>query len=142
MLEFAVLVWHIGDVVRKMREAYVDKATGHCGLSQRELADRAGIRPNTLGDLERNVSNFSRETLHKVTLALNITIEGLYAQLPGVSLPVTTDPVDAETIGRYLQLDPSHRRVVSLLVDTLGHFPDRAVLHHADHAEPTPRSGT
>jgi transcriptional regulator with XRE-family HTH domain len=111
MTRSGVLEWHIGDVVRKLREA--------CGLSRNELADRAGIRPNTLGEVERNVSNFERETLAKVAIALNVTVEGLYAQLPGVSVPVTTDPADAETIARFLKLEQDQRRTVRVVVDQL-----------------------
>lgn len=142
-----VIVWHIGDVIQKLREAYVvDKATGRCGLSRKELADKAGIRPDTLGELERNVSNFEQGTLAKVAVALNVTIEGLYAQIPGVSLPVTTDPVDAETIARFLKLEADQKLVVRKIIDQLGLFPDRqrAVSPNdaAQNPESTPRSGT
>lgn len=111
------LVWHIGDVVRKLREAQQ--------LSRKELADLAGIRQNTLGDLERNVSNFERETLRKVAIALSVTVDGLYGEVPNIKLSPSIDPVDAETIARYLKLERDQRNAVRIVVDQLGLFPDR-----------------
>lgn len=117
MAETAFVVWHIGDVVRKLREAR--------GLSQRALATAARIRPNTLGELERGMSNFERETLQKVAIALHVTIDGLYAELPSLKLSPNIDPADAETIARYLKLERDQRNAVRIVVDQLGLYPDR-----------------
>lgn len=137
MLRLSVLLWHIGDVVRKHREAR--------GWSRKQLAHRAEIRQNTLGELERNVSNFEKETLAKVAIALNVTVDGLYAELPSAVVPSTADPTDAETIARFLKLEPEHRHAVRLVVDQLGLFPDRQRApgsdgDHVAQSQPTPRS--
>jgi transcriptional regulator with XRE-family HTH domain len=131
-----VVLWHIGDVVRKVREMR--------GLSRKEVASSAGIRQNTLGELERNVSNFERETLAKVAIALNITVDGLYAQLPGVTVPAQTDPTDTETIARFLTLNSDQKDVVRRLVDQFGLFADRRQQmpdqdNATQHAGPIPR---
>jgi transcriptional regulator with XRE-family HTH domain len=133
----SVLLWHIGDVVRKVREAR--------GLSRKELADLADIRQNTLGELERNVSNYERETLNKVAIALQITVEALHAAVPNPQLPSTLSPDDAETIARFLKLEREQRHTVRIVVDQLGRFPDRqrppgAEQSDAPHTEPTSRS--
>lgn len=127
------LSWHIGDVLRKVREAR--------GLTRKELADIVKIRQNTLGDLERGMSNFEQGTLQRVAIALNVTIEGLYAELATVKTPPETDPVDAETIARFLKLSQDQKKAVRIIVDQFGLYPDRqrpAPEDH-DHAVTPPR---
>lgn len=145
MLSWSVLIWHIGDVIRKFREAYPREDGQPGGLTRKELADKAGIRQNTLGDVERNVSNFERETLAKIAIALNVTVDGLYAELPSIKLPPNTDPVDAETIARFLKLEREQRDAVRVVVDQFGLFPDRKRSapdeDHATQPQATPRSG-
>ncbi len=67
------MMWHIGDVIRKRREAL--------GMTQKELAARAHVRPNTLGDLERYGVR-DHATLRKVMRALGTTEQALYRDLP------------------------------------------------------------
>jgi transcriptional regulator with XRE-family HTH domain len=117
MVGWAAVLWHIGDVVRKFRERQ--------GFTRKQLAARAGVRQNTLGALEKNVSNFEQGTLAKIAVALNVTVDGLYAELPSVKLPPATDPVDAETISRFLQLPREKKQAIRVVVDSFGLFPDR-----------------
>lgn len=81
------MLWHIGDVIRKRREAK--------GLTRRKLAIKAGVTPNTLGYLERDGANFEHDTLVKVTRALGTTEAALYQQIPGMT-PAVTAPVETE----------------------------------------------
>lgn len=145
MANSRVVVWHIGDVVRKLREAWRDP-THPDGLSRKELAARAQVRANTLGDVERGVANSELKTLGKIAIALNVTVEGLYAELPGVQVPTTTDPLDAETIALFLQSSREERHAVRVLIDTLRNVRDPKLTtttdaHHAQPAQPvTPPS--
>lgn len=125
VVSWGVLPWHIGDVVRKLRESYRDATHVRDGLTRKELADKADIGAATLGEVERNVSNFEQETLAKIAIALNVTVEGLYSHLPGVAAPPATDPVDQETISRFLQLNLDQRKVIRTVIDQLGFFADR-----------------
>jgi transcriptional regulator with XRE-family HTH domain len=143
-----VIQWYVGDVVRKLRETR--------GLKKEQLARQAGLRPNTVGDIENNVVNPDsprvQKTLAKIAVALStdsvtVTVEGLYAQIPGASLPPTADPVDLETIRRFLEQDGDTKAAVRHLIDQLGLYDDRPRAQPADHDDASqsrqlPRSGT
>jgi len=148
MVETALTQWYVGDVVRKLREGR--------NLTRSQLARRAGIRPNTLGEIESNVTNpespKAQRTLAKIAVALStesvtVTVEGLYAQIPGATLPPTTDPVRLESVRRLLALDDDSHAAARHVIDQLGLFDDRpraqpAEDDHAHHARQVPRSGT
>ncbi|WP_433922252.1 helix-turn-helix domain-containing protein [Paenibacillus taichungensis] len=59
----------IGTRIRAMRNAK--------GLTQQKLADIAGLDYRYIGALERGERNFSIDTLEKVLLALNVTVNEL-----------------------------------------------------------------
>ena len=65
--------WHIGNVIERVR---TEK-----GMNQAELAAKAGVRPNTLGDLENRRKNTRLETLERVAGALGTTVGDLYCEL-------------------------------------------------------------
>lgn len=48
------------------------------GLSQEELAYRAGVSPSHIGKLERGEKNPSLSSIEKMTNALGITLEDLF----------------------------------------------------------------
>ena len=143
-----MIQWYVGDVVRKLREQR--------GWKKEELAEKADLRPNTVGDVENNVVNPDspkvQKTLAKIAVALStdsvtVTVEGLYAQIPGASLPPTTDPVDVETIRRLLTLDGDNKAAIRHMIDQLGLFDDRPRAQPADdddahQSKKFPRSGT
>lgn len=69
-----VLLWHIGDVLRKVRDTQ--------GLTRKDVAARSGVRQNTIGDVESLKSDFQRTTLEKIAKALDVTPEYLWAKIP------------------------------------------------------------
>ncbi len=69
-----MIVWHIGDVIRKLREAK--------HWNQKVLAHHAAIKPNTLGNIERGFLNFEWATLSAIARALGLTAEELTGQMP------------------------------------------------------------
>ncbi|WP_297426052.1 helix-turn-helix transcriptional regulator [Clostridium sp.] len=63
----------IGERIRNLRKEH--------GLSQEELAYRASLHPTYIGQLERGEKNATIESIEKVTVALNITLEDLFKYL-------------------------------------------------------------
>lgn len=84
-------VFHIGDVVRKVR---VQK-----GWSQEELARRANVAKGTVNDLEQGKRNFRHESLTQVAEALETSVVDLYLALnsaTGQAPPVVRELPAAE----------------------------------------------
>lgn len=130
------LTWHIGDVVRKVRE--------RCGLTRGDLADLAEppLRPNTLGQFEEHNADydFKQTTLTRIVTALNralaqaemgaeVTAADLHALVPvprGSERPVTlpvmgpTDPYDVRMWEVFQRLSPEKQAAVRLMVDQLA----------------------
>lgn len=115
------LVWHIGDVIRKLREAR--------GWTKGQLAKKAGLEPNTVGSVERYGDTVGREpgTLEGLLRALEIDAARLHALVPvardSIShavIPTTDDQEVAELQKRLAALDPDQRKAFLLLVTGLS----------------------
>lgn len=63
------LIITIGDRVRKLRD--------NAGMTQFDLAAKAGVKPGTIHRLESNKGNSSLVSLHKIAVALGVTIDSL-----------------------------------------------------------------
>ena len=61
---------NIGEMIKNLRNAY--------GLTQKELAEKAGIATLTLQQYERNKREPRKEVLSKIAVALNIPVEAFY----------------------------------------------------------------
>lgn len=72
------LNWHVGDVVRKLRDA-ADK-------TQEKLAAEVKIRPATISAIERT-GKYDPETLEKIAPALKTTVAEIYALVPTATAP-------------------------------------------------------
>ena len=72
-------VFHIGDVVRKLRREN--------GLTLVQLSQRARVSKTTLSGLERKGENFERDTLRKIAKALDTTEGALYELLRALQAP-------------------------------------------------------
>lgn len=70
----AEITWHVGDVVRKLRMAR--------GLTQKDLAGKAGLHHNTIVRLEDGDEGVMGRTLKKVALALGVNSQFLWAAVP------------------------------------------------------------
>lgn len=60
-----------GHAVRKRRQ--------ELGISQEELADRAGLHRTYIGDIERGARNLSLENIEKIAKAMEVSISNLFA---------------------------------------------------------------
>lgn len=67
----ATLPGYFGDIVRNRRN--------HLGVSQEELAERAGLHRTYIADIERGVRNPSLRTIDKVARALDVSISELFS---------------------------------------------------------------
>ena len=57
------------------------------GLSQEKLAERAGLHPTYIGQLERGEKNATIDSILKVSTALDISLEQLFEKLSPSSFP-------------------------------------------------------
>ncbi len=66
-------------------------------LSQKELAERAGIDPSTLSDIENNQTNASVETAIAIARALGVSLDDLFLPVRTDGLSVGIDHDDGES---------------------------------------------
>lgn len=64
------VVKRVGDRIRHIRKEK--------GLSQEQLAERAGLHNNYVGQVERGEKNLTIETLEKIVSGLDISLEELF----------------------------------------------------------------
>lgn len=84
----------IGTAIRSKRS--------ELGISQEELADRAGLHRTYISDVERGARNPSLESIHKLAMALELSLSGLFDHANVEDLPkpaveillVEDDPAD------------------------------------------------
>ena len=53
------------------------------GLSQEKLAERAGLHPTYIGQVERGEKNLTIESLEKITRALDIPVSCVFEKIEG-----------------------------------------------------------
>jgi CheY-like chemotaxis protein/DNA-binding Xre family transcriptional regulator len=87
----------LGNAIRSMRN--------RLGISQEELAGRAGLHRTYISDIERGARNISLESIERLAAALQTSIQHLFSQLSGPAthsaelvdiLVVEDDPQDLE----------------------------------------------
>lgn len=64
------VVKRVGDRIRHIRKEK--------GLSQEQLAERAGLHNNYVGQVERGEKNLTIETLEKIVSGLDISLEEMF----------------------------------------------------------------
>jgi CheY-like chemotaxis protein len=64
------------------------------GLSQEELAERAGLHRTYVADVERGARNLSLASIEKLARALDISIQALFSQAGGEAEHMVTEAVD------------------------------------------------
>ena len=100
----------IGDLKRLFGTAIRSKRS-ELGISQEELADRAGLHRTYVSDVERGARNLSLESIEKLASALELSISGLFerARDGGTNsqtvevLLVEDEPLDVELTLRAFQ---------------------------------------
>lgn len=111
------LVWHIGDVIRKLREAH--------GWTKGHVARKAGLEPNTVGSVELLGDTVSRdpETLRRLCLVFHTDTATLHALVPVPREAVTLaedEPQEVTYLRKRLgALTPDQRKVVLAVIDEM-----------------------
>src|SRR6188508_3072641 len=92
----------IGDLKQLFGTAIKGKRS-ELGISQEELADRAGLHRTYVSDVERGARNLSLESIEKLAHALELSISGLFERAneggPAHALEVLLvedEPLDVE----------------------------------------------
>jgi transcriptional regulator with XRE-family HTH domain len=111
--------FHIGNVIEKIRS---DR-----GMNQADLAYKARIRPNTLGDLENRRKNSRLETLEAVAEALGHSVGELYCELDQ-ALKANREKSEIQAGGSCPDGDPEHEKFHAMLEYVL-HGDDRKCLN-------------
>ncbi len=68
----ATIYEKLGSKIRKVRT--------RGGMSQEELAEKAKIDLTSVSEIEGGLRNPSLKTIHKISLALKITLEDLFSE--------------------------------------------------------------
>lgn len=71
--------------IKKSFGAAVRQRRGRLGISQEELAGRAGLHRTYISDVERGARNVSLESIHRLAEALEISMSLLFAWQNGES---------------------------------------------------------
>lgn len=101
------MVWHIGDVVRKVREAR--------NLSRKEVAGLTKLKPGTIGRIERDPPDFRDSTLRKLAHALEVPPEFFRAQIPLAPTGAPPEPVpldERELLDQFRSLAKTDQETV------------------------------
>jgi transcriptional regulator with XRE-family HTH domain len=85
------------------------------GLTQSEMADRAGIRAASVSHFETGQRAPSLETLVKLADALNVTVDALLGRAPAES-SVKVDPVFLQASSADMQTLETVRRVTAAIL--------------------------
>jgi CheY-like chemotaxis protein len=78
--------------VKKQFGAAVRLRRDHLGISQEELAGRAGLHRTYISDVERGARNVSLESINRLADALEVPLSVLFSRLGETSSDKTPDP--------------------------------------------------
>jgi transcriptional regulator with XRE-family HTH domain len=95
--EYLEASWHIGDVIRKLRQ--------ESGLKLKQVAERAGINLSVIHKLEmRHTKEPERATLQKLAAVFGLTVRQLEDMVPASSIRWHIDPQSSTEV--YLRPVP------------------------------------
>lgn len=95
----------IGDRIREVRKSK--------GLTQEQLAEKADMSVNFLGEIERNQKLPGLYIFTNIITALDISADYILRDV----LPSGKCYVDDETIKRLEKVSPKHRKIINDLID-------------------------
>jgi CheY-like chemotaxis protein/DNA-binding XRE family transcriptional regulator len=93
--------------VKKQFGAAVRFHRDHLGISQEELAGRAGLHRTYISDVERGARNVSLESIHRLAAALEVPLSILFSRLEEGSKSPTTSPLPEEMVDILIVEDSS-----------------------------------
>lgn len=110
-LEKSGLLVSLGVRIRSLRKAK--------RLSQEALAERSGLNPKYIGQIERAETNPSIETLRRIADGLGVNLSDLFAFLPGADKARGYEPILEEIISLTRDQDIRTVRLVRDMVREL-----------------------
>lgn len=70
----------MSDIAKTVGKRLRSYRTGQ-GLSQEKLAERAGLHPTYIGQVERGEKNLTIESLEKITSALDVSMASIFEKI-------------------------------------------------------------
>jgi transcriptional regulator with XRE-family HTH domain len=86
------------------------------GLSQEDVADKAGLNPNYIGRVERGEINVTVDTLFKIAVSLNVGVDEFFGQPPYQG---ARTKLQAEVASVLFELDVETLRALRDLLKTM-----------------------
>lgn len=83
-------------------------------LSQEELAEKCGLHPTYIGQVERGEKNATLESISKIAAGLNITLSTLFENIEGIAVAEPSCAAQAFGLIQSLPLE-KQRKVLSIL---------------------------
>lgn len=91
------------------------------GISQEELAERAGMHPTYIGQLERGEKSATIDSLEKVTVALEITFEDLFRYIQP-SMKCKDNTTLSLIVNRLHTMGEENLKVILNMITALSHY--------------------
>lgn len=83
-------------------------------LSQEELAEKCGLHPTYIGQVERGEKNATLESISKIAAGLNITLSTLFERIENVAAPEPSYAAQTFGLIQSLPLD-KQKKVLNIL---------------------------
>lgn len=83
-------------------------------LSQEELAEKCGLHPTYIGQVERGEKNATLESISKIAAGLNITLSTLFENIEGIAVAEPSYAAQAFRLIQSLPLE-KQRKVLNIL---------------------------
>lgn len=109
----------VGDEIKQRRESM--------GLSQNQLAKRAGCAQSTLSMIESSTKKPSTETLRGIASALGCTVAELMGESQGDDQPRLTQE-EQEILAAYRKASPDRRQIVRDVLRVRGFEEEAAAI--------------
>jgi CheY-like chemotaxis protein len=91
--------------LRQLFGTAIKNKRSELGISQEELADRAGLHRTYVSDVERGARNLSLESIEKLAGALELSVSGLFAQAgDGAAVKQEVEMLLVEDLPRDIEL--------------------------------------
>ena len=94
-------------------------ARNNLDLTQEQLAEKAGLSPRFISQLERGVAFGSANTIISICKTLKIDPNFLFGDLVKNSSPALVDMIDIKFLENYLKLDSYNKNAIKVFTTEL-----------------------
>ena len=89
------------------------------GMSQEQLAEKAGLSPRFISQLERGIAFGSANTIISICKVLKIDPNFLFGDLVKNSSPALVDMIDMKFLENYLKLNTYNKNAIKIFTNEL-----------------------